>query len=724
MTALEELLLANGLDQLGPQLIDDEELTLAHLLMMNDLAGCLAELGLADADASRVVRAVRGTSVAASAPDAAAVAEGTPAHTGASGSATSGVPPACSLRAVRVAVVGHSGYFAGDSYGGATRASLALIRELKRLCGSASVDILALVAKPCPEGLVYKLTPPWGGSGATGAEPAGSTAAAGPLLGLCQWEGHDVLIGEQSDLVSALRGRGYTAVLSLSIEAPLLQLSCALDAVSRYAMAHNYYLPPFGPFRRHEPQAGHAALLQHMDCILSPCEHHCRYLERWGPADPPLRTAPLWAADYHYFHQRRATQCNGGAGADAAAMEPGTGADALSLPRPMRPWEAQHRFVTMVSPCPAKGLSILLALARRMPDVAFAAVPTGWTDARSREQLARYTNITILPANDDVDVIFGQTRVLLAPSLWQECCPLVVMEALLRAIPCVSSDVLGMPEANLNHTLVCATRLSFDHARGALLHGVCNAQLERELGPDPPIPDARQRAANLALAVQQEATEEEVAPFERALRLLLSDETHLRRQSEVCREAFSAFARQCEGGVARLLNRPTGRGATSLAPALCEGGTGGVGRGAGSYGTVGNGAAVAVANGARLVRVSLADLKPQLASHEESVAAASAQGAREFRVAARYRVVFKPLVYLRVAPSTRSAIITIAPSGTLIEADATLETAEGTWVRTKRPVAVEPVQRRGWALVHGTVVGLGTLLRLESEGIYENDLRG
>ena len=31
-----------------------------------------------------------------------------------------------------------------------------------------------------------------------------------------------------------------------------------------------------------------------------------------------------------------------------------------------------------------------------------------------------------------VDVIFRRTRVLLAPSLWQECCPLVVMEALLR----------------------------------------------------------------------------------------------------------------------------------------------------------------------------------------------------------------------------------------------------------------------------------------------------
>jgi len=57
---------------------------------------------------------------------------------------------------------------------------------------------------------------------------------------------------------------------------------------------------------------------------------------------------------------------------------------------------------------------------------------TGWTDPASRELLESAPNIALLPPDDDVDVIFRRTRVLLAPSLWQECCPLVVMEALLR----------------------------------------------------------------------------------------------------------------------------------------------------------------------------------------------------------------------------------------------------------------------------------------------------
>ena len=54
----------------------------------------------------------------------------------------------------------------------------------------------------------------------------------------------------------------------------------------------------------------------------------------------------------------------------------------------------------------------------------------------------------MLEAHEDIEVILRQTRVLLAPSLWQECCPLVVMEALVRGIPCVSSDACGLPEAN------------------------------------------------------------------------------------------------------------------------------------------------------------------------------------------------------------------------------------------------------------------------------------
>ena len=45
----------------------------------------------------------------------------------------------------------------------------------------------------------------------------------------------------------------------------------------------------------------------------------------------------------------------------------------------------ENEFVTLVNPCAVKGISIFLALAERMPEVRFAAVPTwGTSDARSR----------------------------------------------------------------------------------------------------------------------------------------------------------------------------------------------------------------------------------------------------------------------------------------------------------------------------------------------------
>ena len=77
------------------------------------------------------------------------------------------------------------------------------------------------------------------------------------------------------------------------------------------------------------------------------------------------------------------------------------------------------------------------------------------------------------------------------------------MEACLRGLPCVSSDVFGMREANPNPRLVVHASLSYDHARGTLHHGVSNAQLEERLGADPPLPSAERRAANLREAMKE-----------------------------------------------------------------------------------------------------------------------------------------------------------------------------------------------------------------------------
>uniref|UniRef100_A0A7S4AYP3 Uncharacterized protein n=1 Tax=Chrysotila carterae TaxID=13221 RepID=A0A7S4AYP3_CHRCT len=543
-----------------------------------------------------------------------------------------------------VALVGHSGYFSGLSYGGATRASLSLIRELRRQCGD-NLELVALAQRPMPEGLVYKLID--------------------ARVGTLPWEGSFILVGDEESLANALKGRQYDLVISLTIEESVLRFAHSLSSNCIWAMAHNYYLPPFGPFCRVTPTAEHVQLLHSTNCILSPCQHHADFLQRWCPV-PSLRVEPLFAADYNYFHLRQPD---------------GT----IGLPPSMRPWECTHRFVTLVSPCPAKGLSVLLALAERNPSIDFAAVPTQWTDELSRNMLAGRTNITVLEPHEDVGVILGRTRVLLAPSLWQECCPLIVMEATLRGVPCVSSDVFGVPEANKNTNLVVPTSLCFDHARGLLLHGTTNAELEQKLGRKPPLISSRDRKQNFARAVREIALEDEVAPFENVLLPLLRDEEILRRESSKCRSLSVDFAEARQDNLAAMLH--------ALALDLpCSA----VDR-PGLLDSLSN-------RGIKFVQLNICDLQQQLPA-----GSAEPPLHKHFSSPACYRVLHRPYVLLRAAPSVMAEVLSIAPHGQSLYCDAELNG----WVRLSA-TALEGhgAIRRMWALVDGAALGLGLLLQL------------
>jgi glycosyltransferase involved in cell wall biosynthesis len=115
-------------------------------------------------------------------------------------------------------------------------------------------------------------------------------------------------------------------------------------------------------------------------------------------------------------------------------------------------------LVTMINPCELKGAQIFLALAKRFPQTAFAAVPTWGTDDVMRTELAALPNVQVLPAVDDIDEILAQTRVLLVPSLWPETFGYVVPEAMLRGIPVLASNVGGLPEAKLGVDYVLPVR--------------------------------------------------------------------------------------------------------------------------------------------------------------------------------------------------------------------------------------------------------------------------
>jgi glycosyltransferase involved in cell wall biosynthesis len=105
--------------------------------------------------------------------------------------------------------------------------------------------------------------------------------------------------------------------------------------------------------------------------------------------------------------------------------------------------------VTLINPCPSKGLAVFLDLADHFADIAFAAVPTWGADDAVFAALAERPNIAVLSADDDIGTVLQGTRVLLAPSQIPETFGYVGVDAMLRGIPVMAGNLGGQPEAKL-----------------------------------------------------------------------------------------------------------------------------------------------------------------------------------------------------------------------------------------------------------------------------------
>jgi surfactin synthase thioesterase subunit/glycosyltransferase involved in cell wall biosynthesis len=182
------------------------------------------------------------------------------------------------------------------------------------------------------------------------------------------------------------------------------------------------------------------------------------------------------------------------------------------------PWPELGRFdnpyVVLVNPCAVKGIDIFLELARRMPGVRFAAVPTWGTNAADLARLRNEANVTILDPVDDIDDLLRQARVVLVPSLWAEARSRIVVEAMLRGVPVIASDAGGIREAKLGVPYLLPVKLITRY----------RPALDENMVPVAEVPP------------------QDVGPWQAALERLTADEGHWREIAAQSREAAVGYA--------------------------------------------------------------------------------------------------------------------------------------------------------------------------------------
>jgi glycosyltransferase involved in cell wall biosynthesis len=285
----------------------------------------------------------------------------------------------------------------------------------------------------------------------------------------------------RGELLEQLRGFAPDRVL-VSSEDPSQNL---LDAVLKAQTAPAIYLShtpaflPFGP-QAFYPSERRARMLSQVAGIVAVSRFVAEYIRRWGGLDAAVFPFPIYGP---------------GPFPDFGGRNPEDG------------------FVTLINPCAVKGIAIFLELARSLPDVRFAAVPTWGTTPADREALAALSNVTLLPPADDVDRIYERTRVLLLPSLWEEAFGVTAVEAMLRGIPVLASAVGGLPEAKLGTDFVLPVRP---------IERFTDRQDENAV-TEPVVPA------------------QDVAPWRGALVGLLGDRDLYARQSAAAREAAHRF---------------------------------------------------------------------------------------------------------------------------------------------------------------------------------------
>ncbi len=108
-------------------------------------------------------------------------------------------------------------------------------------------------------------------------------------------------------------------------------------------------------------------------------------------------------------------------------------------------------YVTMINPFQVKGIDTFLEIAQRLPLVKFLLLES-WklNDTSLAELEARLTqvpNVRFQHRVPDMRSVYGQTKLLLVPSVWEEGFGMVAVEAQSCRIPVIASARGGLPES-------------------------------------------------------------------------------------------------------------------------------------------------------------------------------------------------------------------------------------------------------------------------------------
>ncbi|TPX64259.1 hypothetical protein SpCBS45565_g06004 [Spizellomyces sp. 'palustris'] len=108
------------------------------------------------------------------------------------------------------------------------------------------------------------------------------------------------------------------------------------------------------------------------------------------------------------------------------------------------------KYVCAINPGAVKGFHIVHAVAQSMPDVEFLVTKSWSMTEHVITKFEELPNVLVEESVKDMEKLWCRTKVLIVPSICYEAFGLVVVEALLRGIPVISSDAGGLPEAHLN----------------------------------------------------------------------------------------------------------------------------------------------------------------------------------------------------------------------------------------------------------------------------------